>query len=59
MCKKLIMSQSEAENKVYDQRINQLNNNKKYRRVQVHAYYCKKCKGWHTTTIPSSCHNKS
>ena len=52
MCNKLKMSEGEAWGKVNKQLIAHLNNNRINRRKQVHAYFCNKCKAWHTTTIP-------
>lgn len=52
MCKKLKYTEEEAWNKVNSDRIEYLNYSK--RRVQVHAYHCRSCKAWHTTTIPYS-----
>lgn len=51
VCQKKKYTQGEADAKIGSQLIQHLNNNKQNRRPQVHAYYCRKCKAWHTTTI--------
>lgn len=51
-CDKLKLSEFEAWRKVDKHLIDRLNNNKTATRPQVHAYYCRDCKAWHTTTIP-------
>lgn len=55
MCKKLKLTQEEAEAKVARDKVIKLNNNKMSRRPQVHSYHCRNCKAWHTTTIHNPC----
>ena len=51
MCNKMKFSEADAWVKVDKHLLNYLNGKKA--RPQVHAYYCRSCKVWHTTTIPS------
>ena len=49
MCNKLKMTEAEAWSKVDKRLLDKLNGRKVI--PQVHAYYCKPCKAWHTTTV--------